>query len=76
GFSDTFGVAPNLCHDVMATYLKHKASGKTYVMFTTHDDYCDGGNTIGIIVDMKLYSQQKLEEAVVAQIGDSEVYCD
>jgi len=59
----------------MATYLKHNKSGKTYVMFTTHDDYCDGGNTQGLIIDMEIYGQRKLEDAVVADIGDSGVYC-
>ena len=46
-------------------------------MFTTHDDYCDGGNTMGVIVDMDLYKSdgETMEEAIVADVGDSEVYC-
>jgi hypothetical protein len=75
GYSDYFGTAPELCFDVMATYLKHNTSGKTYLMYTTHDDYCDGGNTSGIILDMDLYTQQNLEGSIVADIGDSEVNC-
>lgn len=75
GFSEYFGTAPELCFDVMATYLKHNKSGKTYLMYTTHDDYCDGGNTTGIVIDMSLHSKQKLEESIVADIGDSEFYC-
>ena len=75
GFSDYFGSGSELCHDVKATYLKHNPSGKTYVMFTTHDDYCDGGNTTGIMIDMVLYGKHKLEDAIVGDIGDSEFYC-
>jgi hypothetical protein len=44
-------------------------------MFTTHDDYCDGGNTIGIVFDMEIYKQRKLKESIVGEIGDSEFYC-
>jgi hypothetical protein len=75
GFSDYFGNGPELCFDVMATYLKHNFSGKSYLMYTTHDDYCDGGNTSGVILDMDLYSKHNLENAIVADISDSAVYC-
>lgn len=76
GFEDTFGPSDSLCRDVTATYLKH-TSGTIYVMYTTHDDYCDGGNTIGIMINMDKYSNERsrLEDSVVATIGDSEFYC-
>lgn len=65
-----------ICYDVQAHYFSHTASGKDYVMFTTHDDYCDGGNTYGIVVDMELYRHQRmLKDSVVAEVGDSELYC-
>ena len=77
GFSDTFGLDSELCRDVTATYIKHY-DGTKYVMYTTHDDYCDGGNTIGIMVNLTKYADEdsKLEDAIVATIGDSEFYCN
>src|SRR5690606_7179007 len=70
GFEDVFGKSENLCRDVMATYLKH-TSGTLYVMYTTHDDYCDGGNTIGIMLNMSKYSNERssLKDSVVGTIG-------
>lgn len=76
GFENTFGTVDNLCRDVKATYLKHE-SGTIYVMYTTHDDYCDGGNTIGIMINMDKYLSERnsLEDSVVATISDSEFIC-
>lgn len=65
----------HICFATTATYLKHLPSNKTYVMFTTGDDYCDGGNTTGVIVDMEAYVEQRLQESIVADIGDGEVIC-
>ena len=75
GFSKYFGPDNELCYDVAATYLKHISTGKIYLMYSTHDDYCDGGNTLGIMIDMEIYTQGKREEAIVGDIGDSEFYC-
>ena len=77
GFPNIFGDSDSPCRDVMVTFLKHIESKKVYAMYTTHDDYCDGGNTIGIMVDVKKYQDLdlKMEEAAVAEIGDSEFYC-
>ena len=75
GYDDFFGDKDSLCKDVMATYLKHYKSDTTYIMYTTHEDYCDGGNTIGIIIDYKKYQSSTFEDAIVAEIGDSGVYC-
>lgn len=75
GYEEIFGDGDTLCHAVEATYYQHKATGKKYVVFSTWDDYCDGGNTIGVMIDMDLYIDQKLEEAAVAEVGDSEMYC-
>ncbi len=64
-----------ICYATTATYLKHK-SGKIYVMFTTGDDYCDGGNTTGAIVDTELYrDKQSIAESVVGEINDGEPSC-
>jgi hypothetical protein len=68
-------VGDYICFDTTATYLKHKPSNKVYVMFTSGSDYCDGGNTGGVIVDLETYVSKKLEESVVAKIGDGEVVC-
>lgn len=75
GFSEVFGEGSELCHEVKATYLRHNASRREYVMFTTHRDYCDGGNTIGIIVDLEYYRGRELQEAIVADISDSWISC-
>lgn len=71
-----YGANPDsICYDIVATYFTHKASKKDYVMYTTHDDYCDGGNTFGVIIDMHIYNSKKLEDSIVADIGDSDVVC-
>jgi len=65
-----------ICFDMTAHYFTHYITKKNYVMFTTHDDYCDGGNVRGLIVDMEKYRRgKKLKESVVAAIGDGEVGC-
>ena len=76
GFEDYFGAGKDICRDTTATYLRHK-SGTMYVMYTTHDDYCDGGNTIGIMINMDTYRNEdiNLEKSIVGDIGDSEFYC-
>ena len=64
-----------ICYYTQATYLKH-SSGKVYVMYTTHDDSCDGGNTQGAMVDIQTYrGEQSIEKAVVAYIGDAQFSC-
>jgi hypothetical protein len=76
GFEDMFGSGNELCRDITATYLKHY-DGTIYVLYTTHDDYCDGGNTIGYMINMTKYEDEdsSLAASVVAEIGDSEIYC-
>ncbi len=78
GFSEVFGAGDELCRDVTLTVLKHSNSEKTYFMYTTHDDYCDGGNTLGIIIDMEKHSEllTSLKDTIVGEIGDGEFYCN
>lgn len=78
GFADTFGPDDSPCRAVMVTYLKHVKTQKVYAMYTTHDDYCDGGNTIGLVIDTEKYSSlnNDMKDAVVGEIGDSEFYCN
>jgi hypothetical protein len=68
-------VGDYICFDTTATYLKHKPSNKVYIMFTSGSDYCDGGNTGGVIIDLETYISKKLDESVVANIGDGDVVC-
>lgn len=74
-FEDVFRVGSRLCPAVKATYFYHSNSEKQYVMYTTYDDACDGGNTIGLIVNLELYENGQFENSVVATIGDSFVQC-
>ena len=75
GFTGIFGEGPYLCRDVEATYLMHRESKKKYVIFATQDDYCDGGNTIGVILDLSIYRTKGSEDAIVAYLNDSEIDC-
>jgi len=77
GFDDMFGEGNDICRDVTATYLKH-TSGTIYVMYTTNDDYCDGGNTSGIMINMDKYmdEESKLNDSVVGEISDSDFICN
>lgn len=74
GYEDTFGTAGSHCYATNVAFIKHY-SGKVYAMYTTHDDFCDGGNTIGVVIDMDLYGNGETEKAIVAEIGDSELVC-
>ena len=83
GIQDTFGSGDNTCREVKATYFKY-IDGTNYAIYTTHDDYCDGGNTIGVMINMSLYQSVfsyrrhgalKIEDSIVAYIGDSEIEC-
>lgn len=78
GYSSVFGSGDDLCRDVTLTVLKHIKSQKTYFMYTTHEDYCDGGNTIGIIIDMEKHAEllTSLENTIIGEIGDGEFYCN
>lgn len=78
GYPDVFGSGETICKAVNVIYVEHIKSKTVYAMFTTHDDYCDGGNTIGIMLDMEKYrsTSNTLEEAVVGKIGDGEFYCE
>jgi hypothetical protein len=51
---------------VEKTRLTHKATGRTFLQFTTFEDEWDGGNTIGWIEDAN--------GKHVANIGDSDIY--
>lgn len=77
GYPEVFGEGNSTCRAVKATYIQHIESKKRYVMFTTHDDYCDGGNTIGLVLDLNKYDNEgsKFSDAIVGEIGDSEFYC-
>lgn len=77
GFGELFSNNEEVCWDVRVTFLKHKPSEKVYAMYTTHDDYCDGGNTMGIIIDLKKYDNRSIHfsDTVVGEIGDSEFRC-
>jgi len=83
GMGDVFENNGETCREVKATYLKH-IDGTQYVLYTTHEDYCDGGNTIGVMVNMSLYQSVfsfnqhgavSIEDSIVAYIGDSEIEC-
>lgn len=63
------------CTEVEAAYFTHKKSGIKYVMYTTHEDSCDGGNTMGLVVDIEKYSAGKGKESIVAEISDSDFLC-
>ena len=71
---DYFGRPPSICYDLNAEYLKHKPSGKVYVIYTTHKDYCDGGNTSGIIVDLGKYRDLGLSYPTTSVDFDGEHY--
>lgn len=73
GFENIFGEGENICRKVHAAYLRHNPSNKLYAMITTYDDSCDGGNTLGAIIDMDEYEASR--PSLVAEIGDSEVVC-
>lgn len=63
------------CFSVKAHYFTHTASNKEYVMYTTHEDQCDGGNTMGVIVDVAQFKDGKGREAIVAEVRDRAMYC-
>ena len=76
GYDEYFNPLGNeLCQSITATYIQHISSSKKYVMYTTHEDYCDGGNTLGVIIDLEKYSNQKIDDAIAAEVGDGEIYC-
>jgi hypothetical protein len=78
GFEEFDWDGNTLCRATSATYLKHKATNKLYIMFTTGDDYCDGGNTLGIMIDQNKYEfgGENVRDSIVAHIGDSEFVCE
>ena len=77
GYPDTFGEGDDACRDVSVTYVKHKKSGRQYAIYRTQDDYCDGGNTIGLVIDIKKYQDLDISyaDAAVGEISDGEFYC-
>lgn len=76
GYPDIFETGDGPCQYVEALVLKHKASGRTYAIYTTHDDSCDGGNTMGIAVDVALQKKKQYQKAIVGHVGDSEFSCE
>lgn len=74
GGFEIFGEGENICRKVHAAYLRHNPSRKLYAVVSTYDDSCDGGNTIGVIIDMDKY--EAAQASVVAEIGDGEVVCN
>ncbi|MAZ48929.1 MAG: hypothetical protein CME65_10215 [Halobacteriovoraceae bacterium] len=77
GFPEMFGDYETPCRDLSVTYVQHKESKKQYAMYRTQDDYCDGGNTIGLVIDLEKYKDLKLSfaDSIVGEIGDGEFYC-
>ena len=61
------------CMALRNTYLKDKITGKDYLMVTTHDDYCDGGNVYGYIFDID--ASKKFQGAIVAEVNDGDLSC-
>ena len=78
GYSDIFGEGESACKAVEVTFLEHIQSNKIYAIYTTHDDYCDGGNTLGIVIDTKKYRDLSIStsDAVVGRVGDGEFNCN
>ncbi len=61
------------CMALKNTYLRDTLTGKQYLMITTHEDYCDGGNTWGYIIDTQ--AAKRFEGSIVGEVSDGEVYC-
>ncbi|GEM_PF-6635460 len=61
------------CMSLRNTYLKDKNTGKQYLMVTTHDDYCDGGNVYGYIFDVE--ASKNFKGAIVAEVNDGDLSC-
>lgn len=61
------------CMNLMNTYLKDKNTGKQYLMVTTHEDYCDGGNVYGYIFDVE--ASKNFKAAIVAEVNDGDLTC-
>lgn len=56
------------CKDALALIsFIDKDTKKVYHAVASHEDHCDGGNTIGVIYNSK--------GSIVGEIGDSEMYC-
>jgi hypothetical protein len=58
---------------IRKTQLQSLASQKTYTIFYTVEDNCDGGNSYGLIMTTKSSSPNK--DGVVALITDSDITC-
>ncbi len=60
------------CNSVEASYLRHNPSKKMYAVMTSNGD-CDGGNPVGVVVDLDAHEFN--QDGLVAEIGDGEVVC-
>ncbi|MFK8137517.1 MAG: hypothetical protein AB8E15_04065 [Bdellovibrionales bacterium] len=69
------GNVSRYCNDIGVSYLTHIPSGQKYVVYATLDDSCDGGNAIGVMVNLATYKAQGPIKAFVAEIGDTELFC-
>ena len=58
---------------IIKTKLQSLASSKTYTLFYTNEDNCDGGNSYGLIMTTKSSSPKK--DGVIALITDSDISC-
>lgn len=61
------------CMAIKNKYVRDTASGKTYLIVTSHEDYCDGGNVWGYVFDLE--GSYKGKQSIVGEISDGALYC-